>query len=85
MSPRWYDGQPDEVPNAVIMPLVVTREAISVDVAYLVTKLLFDHLDLLSRPIRQPRISMSPTRLSICWSHCNPSAEGHYREIGLMK
>lgn len=85
MSPRWYDGQPDEVPNAVIMTLVVTREAISVDVAYLVTKLLFDYLDLLSRPIRRPRISMSPTRLSICWSHRNHSAEGHYREIGLVK
>jgi uncharacterized protein len=42
-----YDGQPAAVPTAVIMTLLVTREAVSDDVVYLMTRSLFDHLDLL--------------------------------------
>ena len=41
-----YDGQPAAVPTAVIMTLPVTSEAIIEDVVYLMTKSLFDHLDL---------------------------------------
>ena len=36
-----------QIPTAVIMTLLVTREAISQDVVYLMTKSLLDHLDLL--------------------------------------
>jgi len=68
---RSYDRQQAVVPTAVIMALLVTRAAMIEDVVYLMTKSLFDHLDLL--PIRQPRISTSTRRLSVCGSRCIPA------------
>src|SRR5271166_6176516 len=44
-----YDGQPAAVPTAVIKTLLVTREGVSDDLVYRMTKLLFDHLDLLAQ------------------------------------
>jgi uncharacterized protein len=80
-----YDGQPGAVPTAMIMTLLVTREGVSDDVVYLMTKLLFDHLDLLAQthpaakgidPAKAPFGVLIPL---------HPGAERYYREIGLVK
>jgi uncharacterized protein len=82
---RSYDGQPAEVPTAVIMNLLVTREAVSEDVVYRMTKSLFDHLDLLvqvSPATKDIDVAKAPFGLPI---PLHPGAEWYYREIGLAK
>jgi TRAP transporter TAXI family solute receptor len=80
-----YDGQPAAVPTAVIMALLVTREAVGDDVVYRMTKLLFDHLDLLvqvSPAGKDIDVAKAPFGLPI---PLHPGAEKYYREIGLVK
>jgi uncharacterized protein len=80
-----YDGQPAAVPTAVIMVLLVTREAVSDDVAYRMTKLLFDHLDLLAQVSPAGKgidAAKAPFGLPIS---LHPGAERYYRETGLVK
>jgi TRAP transporter TAXI family solute receptor len=80
-----YDGQPAEVPTALVMTLLVTREAISDDVVYGMTKSLFDHLDLLVQThpaAKDIDVAKAPFGLPI---PLHPGAEKYYREIGLVK
>ena len=80
-----YDGQPAAVPTAVIMALLVTREGVSDDVVYRMTKLLFDHLDLLAEThpaAKDIDAAKAPFGLP---APLHPGAEKYYREIGLMK
>jgi uncharacterized protein len=80
-----YDGQPAAVPTAVIMALLVTREAVSDDLVYLMTKLLFDHLDLLVQTnpaAKDIDVAKAPFGLPV---PLHPGAERYYREIGLVK
>jgi TRAP transporter TAXI family solute receptor len=80
-----YDGQPAAVPTAVIMTLLVTREGVSDDVVYRMTKLLFDHLDLLAETHPAGKdidAAKAPFGLPI---PLHPGAEKYYREIGLVK
>jgi uncharacterized protein len=80
-----YDGQPAQVPTISIMNLLVTREAVSNDLVYLMTKLLFDHLDLLAQThpaAKDIDVAKAPFGLPI---PLHPGAERYYREIGLVK
>jgi uncharacterized protein len=80
-----YDGQPAAVPTAVIMTLLVTREGVGDDVVYLMTKLLFDHLDLLAEthPVAKGiDVAKAPFGLPV---PLHPGAGRYYREIGLVK
>ena len=80
-----YDGQPAAVPTAVIMNLLVTREAVSEDVVYQMTKSLFDHLDLLVQTHPAGKgidAAKAPFGLPV---PLHPGAERYYREIGLVK
>ena len=80
-----YDGQPAAVPTAVIMNLLVTREAISDDLVYLMTRSLFNHLDLLVQThpaAKDIDVAKAPFGLPI---PLHPGAERYYHEIGLVK
>jgi uncharacterized protein len=80
-----YDGQPAAVPTAAIMNLLVTREAVSDDLVYRMTKLLFDHLDLLAQTHpagKEIDAAKAPFGVLI---PLHPGAERYYREIGLVK
>jgi uncharacterized protein len=80
-----YDEQPAEIPTASIMNALVTREAISEDVVYLMTKSLFDHLDQLVQThpaAKDIGVAKAPFGLPI---PLHPGAERYYREIGLVK
>jgi uncharacterized protein len=80
-----YDGQPAAVPTATIMVLLVTREGVGDDVVYLMTKLLFDHLDQLAQThpaAKDLDVTKAPFGLPI---PLHPGAERYYREIGLVK
>ena len=80
-----YDGQPAAVSTAVIMTLLVTREGVDDDVVYLMTKLPFDHLDLLVQinpALKDIDAAKAPFGLPV---PLHPGAERYYREIGLVK
>ncbi len=80
-----YDEQPAEIPTASIMNNLVTREAISENVVYLMTKSLFDHLDQLVQThpaAKDIDVAKAPFGLPI---PLHPGAERYYREIGLVK
>jgi TRAP transporter TAXI family solute receptor len=67
------------------MVLLVTREAVSDDLVYRMTKLLFDHLALLVRvvpPAKDIDVAKAPFGLPV---PLHPGAERYYREIGLVK
>jgi uncharacterized protein len=80
-----YEGQRAEVPTAWIMTLLVTRVGISDDLVYLMTKSLFDHLDLLVQTLpvaKEINVAKAPFGLPV---PLHPGAERYYREIGLVK
>jgi len=84
---RSYDRQQAVVPTAVIMALLVTRAAMIEDVVYLMTKSLFDHLDLLvqTHPAAAAKdidVAKAPFGLPV---PLHPGAERHYREFGAVK
>jgi hypothetical protein len=80
-----YDNQPGDVPTAVIPNFLVTREGVSDDVAFMMTKSLFDHLDLLveTHPAAKG-IDVKKATLGLPIP-LHPGAEGYYREIGIVK
>jgi TRAP transporter TAXI family solute receptor len=80
-----YDGQPVDVPTASIMNLLETREAVSDDLVYRMTKSLFDHLDVLVQTHPAAKgidAAKAPIGLPI---PLHPGAAKYYREIGLVK
>ena len=82
---RSYDRQQAVVPTAEIMALLVTRAAMIEDVVYLMTKSLFDHLDLLVQThpaAKDIDVDKAPFGLRVS---LHPGAEMHYREFDLVK
>lgn len=80
-----YDGQPADVPTASVPNFLVTRERVSDDVAYQMTKSLFEHLDQLVQThpaAKDIDVKTAATGLPI---PLHPGAERYYREIGVLK
>jgi TRAP transporter TAXI family solute receptor len=80
-----YDGQSGDVLTASVPNFLVTREGVSDDLAYQMTKSLFDHLDQLVQThpaAKDIDIKKAATGLPI---PLHPGAERYYREIGLLK
>ncbi len=80
-----YDGQAVDVATAAVGNFLVTREGVSDDVAYAMTKLLFDNLDKLSAAHAaakgiDPKKALDGMPLPL-----HPGAERYYREVGLLK
>ena len=80
-----YDGQSGDVQTASVPNFLVTREGVSDDIAYQMTKSLFEHLDQLVQT--QPAakdidVKKAATDLPI---PLHPGAERYYREIGVLK
>lgn len=80
-----YDGQDEDIATAAIGNILVTHSGVSDDLAYQMTKLLFDNLDRL-RSAHSAANSIDPARalegLSI---PLHPGAERYYREMGLIQ
>ena len=79
------DGQSGDVQTASVPNFLVTREGVSDDIAYQMTKSLFEHLDQLVQT--QPAakdidVKKAATDLPI---PLHPGAERYYREIGVLK
>jgi TRAP transporter TAXI family solute receptor len=80
-----YEGQTADVPTASIPNFLVTRVGVSDEVAYLMTKSLFDHLDqLVQTAPAATRIEVKAATVSLPIP-LHPGAERYYREIGILK
>jgi TRAP transporter TAXI family solute receptor len=80
-----FDGQQSDVPTAGVFDFLVTREGVGDDVAYKMTKLLFEHLDQLVEiqpAAKDIDIKAATVGLPV---PLHPGAERYYREVGILK
>jgi hypothetical protein len=80
-----YDGQPADVSTTGVANLVFTREGVGDDVAYLMTKSLFEHLcQLLQTDPAAKGIDIKTATVGVPIP-LHPGAERYYRESGILK
>ena len=84
IPPNTYDGQTEAVPTATITNILVTRSGVADELAYQMTKLMFDNLDrLVTAHAAAKAISLdkAPKNLPL---PLHPGAERFYKEKGLL-
>jgi TRAP transporter TAXI family solute receptor len=80
-----YEGQASDVPTAAINNYLVTHQGVSDDVAYKMTKALFDNLDqMVSAHAAAKNIKLEDAAKGMPVP-LHPGAEKFYREKGLLK
>jgi TRAP transporter TAXI family solute receptor len=80
-----YAKQDADVPTAAIVNILVTHEGVSDDLAYAMTKLLFNHLaELRAAHAAAGDISLEHA-LHALPIPLHPGAERYYREVGIVK
>ena len=82
---RIYEGQPEDVETAAVVNFLVTREGLSADTVYAMTKAIFGNLGQLAQTHPAARgISVKDATTGMPLP-LHPGAERYYREIGLLK
>jgi TRAP transporter TAXI family solute receptor len=79
-----YEGQSADIPTVSVMTFLVTRERVSDDAVYLMTKSLFDHLDQLVQThpaAKDIDVKKAAAGLPV---PLHAGAERYYREIGIL-
>lgn len=82
---KTYDGQNEDVPTVAIQNILVSHEGVSDDVAYKMTKLMFDNLDRLATShsaAKDIKLESATQNLPI---PLHPGAERFYKEAGVLK
>jgi uncharacterized protein len=85
MPANTYKGQTEPVPTAAITNFLVSREQVSDDIAYRMTKGLFDNLDALAAAhaaAKDIRLAAAAEGMPL---PLHPGAERYYREVGVLK
>ncbi|MEW5421976.1 TAXI family TRAP transporter solute-binding subunit [Amorphus sp. 3PC139-8] len=80
-----YDGQANAVETAAVVNFLVSREGVSDDTAYEMTKLLFDNLSTLEaahKAAAQIKLDNATKGMPI---PLHPGAERYYKEAGVLK
>jgi len=80
-----YDGQAADVPTLSVPTFLVTREGVSDDVVYQMTKSLFDHLDQLVQTHPAAKDIDAKKAATGQPVPLHPGAERYYREAGIIK
>ena len=80
-----YQGQATDVPTAAIPNFLVTQSDVSDEIAYLMTKSLYDNLDTLSAAHSAAKTIKREDALVGMPVPLHPGAERYYREIGVIK
>jgi len=80
-----YDGQDADVPTAAITNILVSHEKVSDDVAYQMTKLIFENLDHLSSAHSAAKDIKLETATEGLPIPLHPGAERYYKEAGVLK
>jgi TRAP transporter TAXI family solute receptor len=82
---RVYEGQSQDVETAAVVNFLVTREDLSADTVYAMTRAIFSNLAQLAQTHPAARgISVKDATAGMPLS-LHPGAERYYREIGLIK
>lgn len=84
IPPNTYDGQPDAVPTVAITNILVTRADVTDEVAYQMTKLLFENLTRLGNShsaAKDIKLETAAKNLPIA---LHPGAERYYKEKGAL-
>lgn len=79
-----YDGQPEAVPTVAIINVLVTREDVPDEVAYQMTKLMFENLTRLGNShsaAKDIKLESAAKNLPIA---LHPGAERYYKEKGVL-
>src|SRR5690606_21868974 len=79
-----YDGQDEDVPTAAIGNILVTHAGVSDEVAYQMTKLLFENLERLKASHAAAGDIDVNKALDGLAIPLHPGAERYYKEIGLL-
>lgn len=80
-----YTGQTEAVPTATIKNFLVTHSGVPNDVAYTMTKALFDNLDTLAAAHSAAKAISRDDAIKSLPVPLHPGAERYYREVGLLK
>jgi TRAP transporter TAXI family solute receptor len=80
-----YDGQDEDVPTAAIVNLLVSHEKVSDEVAYQMTKLMFDNLARLRTAHSASNDISLETATAALPIPLHPGAERFYKEAGVLK
>lgn len=79
-----YDGQPEAVPTVAIINILVTREDVTDEVAYQMTRLMFENLNRLGNShsaAKDIKLENAARNLPI---PLHPGAERYYKEKGVL-
>lgn len=80
-----YDGQDADVPTVAISNYLVTNAGVSDDLAYAMTKELFENLDTLEASHQAAKLIKLENALNGMPIPLHPGAERYYREQGLLE
>ena len=80
-----YQGQTTDVPTAAIPNFLVTQSDVSDELAYLMTKALYDNLDMLYATHTAAKAIKRENAVKGMPVPLHPGAEKYYREVGVIK
>jgi TRAP transporter TAXI family solute receptor len=80
-----YEGQTTDVPTAAIPNFLVTHSDVSTDLAYQMTKALYDNLDTLYAAHNAAKAIKRENAVKGMPVPLHPGAEKYYREVGVIK
>jgi hypothetical protein len=80
-----YEGQTADVPTAVIPNFLVTHSGVSDDLAYQMTKALYDNLDTMYAAHNAAKAIKRENAVKGMPVPLHPGAERYYREVGVIK
>jgi TRAP transporter TAXI family solute receptor len=80
-----YQGQATDVPTAAIPNFLVTQSDVSDELAYQMTKALYDYLDLLYAAHNAAKAIKRENAVKGMPVPLHPGAEKYYREVGVIK
>jgi hypothetical protein len=80
-----YTGQTEAIPTAAITNFLVTHSGVSDDVAYRMTKAMYDNIDTLYAAHNAAKAIKRENAIKGMPIPLHPGAEKYYREVGLIK
>ena len=80
-----YEGQAKDVPAIAIQNFLVTREGVSADTVYKMTKAMWENIPALVAAHSAGKAIRKETALAGMAVPLHPGAEKYYREVGMLK
>ena len=80
-----YEGQTKDVPAIAIQNFLVTRDGVSTDTVYRITKSMWENLDALVAAHSAGKAIKKENAMKGMPVPLHPGAEKYYREVGILK